>query len=859
MQQQFSDWTVIKLGGTSVSSARHWRTIADELANRAANGKRVLVVQSALSGVTDLLEQLLIAPDDAGRDAIIDDIRDRHIALARSLDIESDAIAAELDTRLDQLRRQALGAALTGEVTPRLRAAVLAGGELMASRIAIPFLQQVVAADWLDVRGHLVSRSNDDTDARHYLGASCDAEPDPALREHLDGLAPVVLTQGFIASDRDGRTVLLGRGGSDTSAAYLAARLQAHELEIWTDVPGMYTANPQQVPTARLLKRLDYDEALEIASTGAKVLHPRCIEPLRKQEILLRIRYTPDPSQPGTEVGPRTTDPSGRVKAVSARRGIRLVEMSTSGMWQQVGFLADAFAQFRKHGLSIDLVSTSETTVTVSLDPMANSIDPATLARLQRDLEPFCRVRFIEDCAAISLVGRRMRANLHRLAPVLELFDERRVHLVSQAANDLNFTVVVDDADAPRLVRQLHALVIKADADDETFGPAWQELGREADTRQTTKPWWQERREELLGSVTQTPCYVYHRDSIGAAASAITSLPVDRAFFAMKANNHPDVLRLLEAQGLGFECVSPGEICRVLELFPAIDRKRLLFTPNFAPREEYEFALRENIPLTLDNIHALREWTDIFVGHDILLRIDPGQGDGHHRKVRTAGRHSKFGIPEHELAEAAELARAAGARVIGLHAHVGSGIRDAQAWLDVALSLATVAEHFPDVRILDLGGGFGVPERRNDVPLDMDAVAQRLEEFRSAHPRFELWVEPGRYLVAQAGALLTRVTQLKGKEGAYYVGVDAGMHTLLRPALYGAHHDIVNLTRLDDDAAITANVVGPICETGDILGIDRRLPETHEGDLLLIGNAGAYGSVMSSDYNLRGSAKEVLL
>ena len=860
--QQHSEWTVIKLGGTSVSSADYWRTIAAELQERVGKGERVLVVQSAMSGVTDLLEQLLASGDDGARDEMIArtiaEIRSRHLGLADALGIATDSLVAELDRQLDELRRRALGAALTGEVTPRLRASVLASGELMASRVAIRYLQQVVAAGWLDVRDHLVSRGSDDTDARHFLGANCTAVPDPALRSHLDTLVLIVLTQGFIASDQDGRTVLLGRGGSDTSAAYLAARLEARELEIWTDVPGMYTANPQQIPAARLLKRLDYDEALEIASTGAKVLHPRCIEPLRQQQIGLRIRYTPDPTQPGTEIGPRTTDPSGRVKAVSARRGIRLVEMSTSGMWQQVGFLADAFAQFRKHGLSIDLVSTSETTVTVSLDPLANSLEPATLARLQRDLEPFCRVRLIENCAAISLVGRRMRANLHRLAPVLELFDERRVHLVSQAANDLNFTVVVDDEDAPRLVQQLHALVIKADADDDTFGPAWQELGREQEAEQQRETWWQKHRDALLAGVTQTPCYVYHRDSIETAARAITNLPVSRAFFAVKANNHPDVLRTLEAAGLGFECVSPGEIRLVLDLFPQIDRGRLLFTPNFAPRDDYEFALDAGIPVTLDNLHALREWGDIFAGRDILLRIDPGQGDGHHRKVRTAGNHSKFGIPEFELAEAAQLGEAAGARIIGLHAHVGSGIRDPQAWLDVALSLARVSEHFPDVKILDLGGGFGVPERRNDVPLDMTAVAERLREFVAAHPQFELWVEPGRYLVAQAGVLLTRVTQLKGKQGAFYVGIDAGMHTLLRPALYGAHHDIVNLTRLSENATITANVVGPICETGDILGIDRRLPETREGDVLLIGNAGAYGSVMSSDYNLRGRALETM-
>jgi diaminopimelate decarboxylase/aspartate kinase len=533
--------------------------------------------------------------------------------------------------------------------------------------------------------------------------------------------------------------------------------------------------------------------------------------------------------------------------------------MSTSGMWQQVGFLADAFALFKQFGLSIDLVATSETTVTVSLDPLANSLDNDGLRQLLDALEPLCRARVIQDCAAVSLVGRRMRANLHRLAPALELFDERRVHLVSQAANDLNFTVVVDNADAARLARQLHALMITSDHDDAILGESWQSLFAPPETI-SSEPWWSSNRAELLDQASRgTPRYVYDGASLDAAATRLGELPVSRIFFAVKANNHPAVLRRLATHGVGFECVSPGEVERVRSVLPELSTDRLLFTPNFAPREDYAFALEQGIAVTLDNLHALREWPELFRDRDILLRIDPGNGAGHHKHVRTAGTHSKFGIPVFELAEAATLAESAGATVIGLHAHAGSGVRDAQLWQDVALSLVSAAEHFPSVRILDLGGGFGVPERHGDAPLDTTDVAQRLQTFLDAHPDIELWIEPGRYLVAQAGVLLARVTQLKGKSGMRYVGIDAGMHSLIRPALYGAHHDIVNLTRLDQAVEITANVVGPICETGDVLGIERRLPECREGDVMLIANAGAYGRVMSSEYNLRGLPEEILL
>jgi diaminopimelate decarboxylase/aspartate kinase len=165
----------------------------------------------------------------------------------------------------------------------------------------------------------------------------------------------------------------------------------------------------------------------------------------------------------------------------------------------------------------------------------------------------------------------------------------------------------------------------------------------------------------------------------------------------------------------------------------------------------------------------------------------------------------------------------------------------------------------PAVRILDIGGGLGVPERLDQPAVDLAGLDAALARFRAAHPQFELWLEPGRYLVATAGVLLARVTQLKGKGDVQYVGIATGMNSLIRPALYGAYHEIVNLTRLGQPASQVFNVVGPICESGDQLGHDRLLPETAEGDVLLIANAGAYGHAMSSQYNLREPAVELVI
>ena len=374
-------------------------------------------------------------------------------------------------------------------------------------------------------------------------------------------------------------------------------------------------------------------------------------------------------------------------------------------------------------------------------------------------------------------------------------------------------------------------------------------------------PWWQARRAELLALAgSGTPRYVYDTGAVLAAAKALKSLrAVDRLFYAAKANPHPSLLAAFYGAGLGFETVSPGELARVTDAFPALGKERLLFTPNFAPRGEYAEGFARGATVILDNLHPLREWPELLRGREFFLRVDTGNGAGHHSHVRTAGAASKFGIPLTELGEARRLTVALGARITGLHAHLGSGILDASLWGETARLLAELAASFPDVRVLDVGGGLGLPERPGEPGLDLKRLDAGLLEVRRAHRDLQLWLEPGRYLVAQAGVLLARVTQLKGKGELRYLGVDAGMNSLIRPALYGARHEIVNLSRLTEPAVARYTVVGPICESGDVLGDERSLPESREGDVILIADAGAYGHAMASRYNLREPAAETLL
>ncbi|KAL6062148.1 aspartate kinase [Balamuthia mandrillaris] len=389
-----------------------------------------------------------------------------------------------------------------------------------------------------------------------------------------------------------------------------------------------------------------------------------------------------------------------------------------------------------------------------------------------------------------------------------------------------------------------------------------------------------------------TPLYVYDQETIVEVVTKLkTELAcVDRFFYAVKANPYPKVLQTLYELGLGFECVSPGELQHVLQLFPELSpgRGRLLFTPNFVSRREYELAFRVGAVVTLDSLYPLQHWPDIFRNREVMIRVDPMMREGHHNHVKTAGHQSKFGVTVEDLRSLLPgLLESSQTRLVGLHAHVGSGIMNPQTWKNTADLFLSLLPLFPDVKVLDLGGGLGVVYKyeqegheANTNGLALSTLNELLSSFRKEQHLGEgvqLWMEPGRYCVAEAGVLLARVTQLKQKGEKHYVGVNTGFNSLLRPALYSAYHHIVNLSKwsaAEKDGGESSSqktkgspfhqkkvqVVGNICESGDVLGEDRELAgETEEGDILLIAVAGAYGHCMSSSYNLREPAREIFL
>ncbi|MCI1111031.1 bifunctional aspartate kinase/diaminopimelate decarboxylase [Stenotrophomonas maltophilia] len=851
-------WIVLKFGGTSVSRRHRWDTIGKLAKKRAEEtGSRVLVVVSALSGVTNELTAIADgAPDSRDRMAAL---VERHEGFLLELGLGRDVLAerlAALQGLLDDAR------AATRPLD--WQAEVLGQGELLSSTLGAAYLHASgLDMGWMDARQWLDAMPPQPNQSywSQRLSVNCQWRADAEWMQRFRAQPTrLLITQGFISRHADGGTAILGRGGSDTSAAYFGALLGASRVEIWTDVPGMFSANPKDVPDARLLTRLDYYEAQEIATTGAKVLHPRSIKPCRDAGVPMAILDTERPELPGTSIDGSAAPVPG-VKAISRRNGIVLVSMEGIGMWQQVGFLADVFNLFKKHGLSVDLIGSAETNVTVSLDPSENLVNTDVLAALSADLSQICKVKVIVPCAAITLVGRGMRSLLHKLSDVWATFGRERVHMISQSSNDLNLTFVIDEADADGLLPILHAELIDSGAmpveETEVFGPRWREIAGTVRPRGT--PWWRGQRAHLLQLADAgTPRYVYHLPTVRARARALAAIkPIDQRYYAIKANSHPAILQLLEAEGFGLECVSHGELKHVFQHLPELSPKRVLFTPSFCPRSEYEAAFALGVTVTVDNVEALQRWPDLFRNRELWLRVDLGRGEGHHAKVRTGGKDSKFGLPIARVDEFVRAATDLGSRVVGLHAHLGSGVETAQHWRLMCDELAGFARRIGSVQTIDIGGGLPIPYSAEDEPFDLDAWAAGLAEVKALHPAFRLAIEPGRYLVAESGVLLTHVTQVVEKEGVRRVGLDAGMNALMRPALYDAWHDIENLSRQGGYAEAAFDVVGPICESSDVFGKRRKLPvSTAPDDVMLIADAGAYGYSMANTYNQRMLPRE---
>ncbi len=338
--------------------------------------------------------------------------------------------------------------------------------------------------------------------------------------------------------------------------------------------------------------------------------------------------------------------------------------------------------------------------------------------------------------------------------------------------------------------------------------------------------------------------------------------------YAAKANSNLAVLKILETEGANVDAVSPGEV--FMALTSGFTPDRILFTGTSVRNDELRFLADSNVTVNVDSLSQLDRLLKIAVPKVLSVRVNPEVGAGHHSHVITAGKQSKFGLWKQDALKAYATAKKAGVERFGIHMHIGSGVLNPTpfiAALENLLSTAkTVQEQVGvDFEFVDMGGGLGVPYKPEEKPLDLAVFSEKvLSLFKSKASEYHLGepffcVEPGRFLVADACVLLTTVNTVKATPFRKFIGVDAGFNTLIRPAMYGSYHQILVANKLEAADEEKVDVAGPICESGDLFAKDRTLPKIEEGDLLAVLNAGAYGFSMSSQYNARPRAAEVLV
>ncbi|WP_416839289.1 diaminopimelate decarboxylase [Haloferax sp. DFSO52] len=370
-------------------------------------------------------------------------------------------------------------------------------------------------------------------------------------------------------------------------------------------------------------------------------------------------------------------------------------------------------------------------------------------------------------------------------------------------------------------------------------------------------------REQLLSLASQfgSPLYVTDLQRVHENCTRLReAFPEAHISYAVKAHTGQAVLETVLDAGLDAECASAGEVERALEAgFPGTRIRYTAVNPPAADLDHVVSRWEANpeMTITVGAEETIDRLTNRGFDGRLCLRANPGIGAGHHEKVQTGG-HAKFGIPIDRVPSVAEGVRD-DVELVGVHAHAGSGISgdDLSAHRELVRRMGDLARSIDGLEFVDVGGGFGVPYHDDEPPLDLESVADATRD-ALGETDAQLAIEPGRYVVADAGVLLSAVNTVKEFPETVVVGTDAGMTTLLRPAMYDAYHAISNLSRPDADT-VSTTIAGPVCETSDVFAEDRPLARPERGDVLAIGNAGAYGYEMASTYNSRPRPPEVVL
>lgn len=367
-----------------------------------------------------------------------------------------------------------------------------------------------------------------------------------------------------------------------------------------------------------------------------------------------------------------------------------------------------------------------------------------------------------------------------------------------------------------------------------------------------------------------SPLYVYNEAILRERCRELINLvPLEnfRVNYSAKANTNLEILKIIREEGLDVDAMSPGEI--IIEEKAGFSSDRIFYICNNVSAEEMMFAIERGIMVSVDSLSQLDLFGRINPGGEIVVRFNPGIGVGHHEMVNTGGKKTKFGVEKAFITEVKKLLVKYKLKLAGINQHIGSLFLDGEKYIDGVRNLFEIAKEFKGLDYIDIGGGFGIPYHPDEKRLDLAKLGKNLAQvFREFLTEYDnkdliLKVEPGRYIVAECGVLLGTVYSKKENYSRKYIGTDLGFNVLMRPVLYDSYHEIRVIKHpdnlVDNEGKEIVNIVGNICETGDILAKKRELPVINEGDLLSVMDTGAYSFVMSSNYNCRLRPAEVLV
>ncbi|HHY24563.1 MAG TPA: diaminopimelate decarboxylase [Clostridiaceae bacterium] len=345
------------------------------------------------------------------------------------------------------------------------------------------------------------------------------------------------------------------------------------------------------------------------------------------------------------------------------------------------------------------------------------------------------------------------------------------------------------------------------------------------------------------------------------------SLHQFKSNFSIKANSNLEMLKIARDEGLHADAMSPGEIFVLLKA--GFRPEEIFYVSNNVSEEEMKFAIERDIIISIDSLSQLELYGKINPGGKVAVRFNPGVGAGHHAKVVTGGNKTKFGVNLNLVEDVKSILKKYKLKLVGINQHIGSLFMEGDSYVEGAKSVLSVAKQFDDIEFVDFGGGFGIPYRKQEGQprLNLEDLGRKLGQLvvdwtKEYGKDITIKIEPGRYIVAECGVLLGTVYATKKNYGYKYIGTDLGFNTLMRPVMYESYHEMEvykDGKPADTNEFEVVNIVGNICESGDIMGKERNLPKIDEGDIIGVMDAGAYGYSMASNYNNRLRPAEVLI